>query len=252
MADPKKNQQNDPKATLDPQAPKTEEGHPIMTDTIKKIVKEVVGEGAEIVASGVVAGGLLALMKKIFTKATPKVQEHLEKKVEEILKGDIRTRADEVDFFNSKTILEHVSRKNKDLFDQKHSELLLPNFSGKSPEEVTELKKKQVLAKGLIFLINEAVREDEASPKKRYAVVNQLWYEIFSELDSLPDDNAKLQLLEQRILHRGKNSQENITYSEIVETLSMWSDEHIRPKPEDEYNGPISQIGKSFRKLTGR
>lgn len=231
----------------EPETPKTE-GNTIMSDTVKKIVKEVVGEGAEIVASGVVAGGLLALLKKIFTKAAPKAQEHVENKIIKEL-SDTTTRTDEGRFFSTLIELPNVLGEHKDLFGQLHYEMRNPNTCGKAPEELAELRKRSKYAKGLIFLINQVYTDNGPDEKKSLAAVNKIWYGIFRELDKFPTPQAKLKILEQRILECGENNKEHDTVSDVLGALHRWD---AKLKPAEEYQGIGNNISSKFKKLYGR
>ncbi|HPN96609.1 MAG TPA: hypothetical protein PLK35_02475 [Candidatus Moranbacteria bacterium] len=130
-----------------------------------------------------------------------------------------RTRADELFFIASLITLHGVSAKNKQLFLQKHCELLHYKTEGKSPEELTELKKKEQLAKGLIFLIAEDKTAVDENKSKRFQYAREIWYAIFLGIDDLPDDTTKLQVLEERIVHFGKNHQDGMTLHEAIEKI---------------------------------
>ncbi|MFZ2882496.1 MAG: hypothetical protein WA019_05470, partial [Candidatus Moraniibacteriota bacterium] len=130
--------------------------------------------------------------------------------IEELIKvaKDGRTRADELFFFTSLINLENVSAENKKLFLKKHYELVSPDLSGKTKKEVAELKRKEELASGLVFLIAEDKTINNENPQKRFQYAKDIWYGIFWEINKERDDIKKLALLEERILHFGKNSQE--------------------------------------------
>ena len=190
------------------------------------------------------------LIKEIFSSLikNPTIQTKLTEELMKVAKGG-RTRTDEMFFFTSLVKLENVSPQNKQLFLQKHYELLNPDFYGKTPEEILGLKKKEKLAKGLVFLIAEDKTIADPNSAKRFQYAKEIWYGIFLDIDKLPDDNTKLQILEQRILHFGKNNQESMTISEIGEKLKGWNEQL---KPAEEYQGPIHQLKKTFKKIFGK
>ena len=224
-----------------------EENKSSMSDTIKKVAKEVIGEGSEIIASGIVAGGLMSLFKKIFSSSAPKIQEHIEKKVEKEL-SDTTTRTDDGRFHLTLAAL-NVSREYKDLFGKLHHEMRNPNTSGKTPEELVELRKRSKQAKGLVFLINQVYIDNGPDEGKSLAAVNKIWHGIFCELDKLPTKKAKLKILEQRIIQCGENSKEHDTIPDILRTLHEWD---AKLKPAEEYKGLGNNVTSKFKKIYGR
>lgn len=145
----------------------------------------------------------------------PEAQKETTEALLKLTKGG-RTRSDELVFISSLVTLTGISLKNKQLFLQKHTELLHPDLTGKSADQIKEMKAKEKLAKGIIFLIATDTTATEIDPRKRFMFSREVWYGIFLGIDSFPDDNSKLQALEQRILHFGKNHQEKATLRETA------------------------------------
>jgi len=160
------------------------------------------------------------LVKDLLGKAAknPEIQKVATEQLLKVAKGG-RGRVDETFFIVSLITLSGVSKENKELFLDKHYEMLHPDLSGKNPDVISELRWKEKLAKGLIFLIAEDRTAVDEKPSKRFQYAREIWYAIFLDIDRLPDDNAKLKVLEQRILHFGKNHQERITLPEAIERL---------------------------------
>lgn len=154
----------------------------------------------------------------------PEIQKEATETLLKLTKGG-RTRSDELVFISSLVTLNGVSIENKQLFLQKHAELLHPNLAGKTSQQIKKLKEKEKLAKGLIFLIATDTTAAEVDPKKRFSFAKEIWYGIFLEMDKLANDKIRLQVLEQRILHFGKNHQEKMTLAEVVEKINpFWKD----------------------------
>jgi hypothetical protein len=154
----------------------------------------------------------------------PETQKKALEKIVEMTKGG-RTRSDELLFIASLISLSgpDATLENKQLFLQKHYELCELNLIGKTPEEIKELQRKKKLAEGLIFLIAE---DKTANDKKNlFKFANQIWHGIFMGINELTDDANKMRVLEQRILHFGKNHQEKMTSQEIIEKIKpVWNE----------------------------
>lgn len=164
------------------------------------------------------------ILKK--TAGHTELQTEAMKKIVEITKGG-RTRADELVFIASLISLTDpdATLENKQLFLQKHYELLCPDFTGKDPAEVAKLQQKEKMAKGLIFLIAEdkTICNPACVQEDLFRLANKVWCGIFLGVKDLPDENAKLQVLEKRILHFGKNNQERMSLAEVVGKINpIW------------------------------
>ncbi len=186
------------------------------TDKKSGVVKKIIGEVAEAAATGVFAGGVMSLIKNLMSH--PDIHEAVKEKLVEILKGG-RGRGDESVFFTSLVSLTGISLDDKLLFLKKHYEMNNPDFAGKSPEETQRLKLLYDRAKGLVFLMAEDKTANEKNPNERFIFANQLWYGIFLGITKCPDENSKMDLLEERIIHFGKNNQENITLGEAAKPV---------------------------------
>jgi len=153
-----------------------------------------------------------------------KVQETATKILTEIF-PDGRTREDELAFYASLISLPAIDAVLKGLFLKKHSELLNPDLTGKNATQIAELRRKEKMAKGLVFLIagDESISDVNCSKKDSSKLANEVWYGIFMGVKDLPDENSKLKLLEERILHFGKNNQERMSLAEAMEKIGpLW------------------------------
>lgn len=181
-------------------------------------IKKALGYGVEVGADAAIITGIPALInwfKKTHSSLPPDLQEELKKWAMKIT-TDGRTRTDELVFFASLTTLKNVSAENKVLFLKKHYELIHPDFSGKTPDEIKELERKEKFAKGVVFLIAADPTAGNIDPGKRFVFSKDVWYSIFMGVDAIPDNDAKLLFLEERIIHCGKNNQERITLEEMA------------------------------------
>lgn len=153
-----------------------------------------------------------------------KVQEKAVKVLAEIF-PDGRTRGDELAFYASLVSLSGIDATLKGLFLKKHGELLNPDLTGKTPTQIAKLRHKEKMAKGLVFLIaeDESTCDATCSKKNSSRLANEVWYGIFLGVKNLPDDKSKLQALEERILHFGKNNQERMPLAEVMEKIDpLW------------------------------
>jgi hypothetical protein len=186
-------------------------------------MKKILGFGGEVAADAVVIKGASALwnwLKKGREELSPEAREKLDKFLLSPIVSDGRTREDEMVFTVSLFTLPDVDQWIKELFIQKHNELLHPNFSGKSPEQIAELKLKEKLAKGFIFLIATDPTVKEVNENKRFLFAKKIWYGIFAEIKNLPNDTDRLKKFERDILLWGKNYQEKLSKEEVLEKAS--------------------------------
>lgn len=178
-------------------------------------IGRILGFGGEVAADAVIIKGVPALwgwLKKNSGNLPPEMKEEAKKLLLKI-SADGRGRGDELVFLVSLVTLPGVSEQNKVLFWKIHYQLTNPDFSGKTPDEIKDLRKKEKLAKGLIFLIATDPTVAEIDPKKRFLLAKEIWYSIFLGLGD-PADPAEL---EKRILQFGKNHQERMTLEEFSE-----------------------------------
>ena len=185
-------------------------------------MRKILGFGGEVAADAALIKGIPALfnwLKRTHESLPPELKEEA-KKILLRTTADGRTRSDELVFFASLVTLQGVSAENKKLFLQKHYELLHPKITPRtSPKKVAALRQKQKLAEGLIFLIAEDSTAQDVNLSKRFQFAKEIWHGIFLSISTLPDDDAKLQALEQRILHFGKNHRDKISLEEIIEKI---------------------------------
>jgi len=197
----------------------------------------------------------------------PEFQKKAAEQLIKAVKGG-RTRSDELIFITSLISLVGVSAENKQLFLNKHYKLLNPALSGKTVDQIKELRQKEKLAKGLIFLIAEDTTTNNSDESKRFQYAKEVWHGIFLNINTFPDDNAKMQVLEQRILHFGKNHQEQMSLEEVVEKIrphlpkidsvakkvaeSISSINNILERKDSEGNPSYKRNRKSFWKKTIR
>lgn len=182
----------------------------------------MLGEFVDRIATYGTAG--YVFIKPIFEKMFkhPELTKIVTEKLANVAKGG-KTRADELIFFASLVSLSgpDATRENKELFLKKHYELCSPDITGKTPAQIAELRKKEALAKGLVFLISENHTTTGVGGKLHLA--NQIWYGIFMGINDRPNDATKLALLEERILHFGKNNQEKKSVGEIIEKITPYA-----------------------------
>jgi hypothetical protein len=167
---------------------------------------------------------VILLFKEFFGKlaTNPEIQKKTTEELIKVAKGG-RTRGDEFIFLASFKSFKGASTKNKQLFSDKHYELLNPDLANKTDErEIKSLKKKKALAKGLIFLISEdrsCIIHDPRNPTQpgsMFQMAHKIWGTIFMGIRELTDDEAKLKIFEKRILYFGKNHQEGKTLKQII------------------------------------
>ncbi len=164
---------------------------------------------------------LHVFVKPLFDKFIlnhPELTKKLGEKIIEISKNG-RDRNDEMAFISSLSNIPNteVSDELKELFLEKHAEMLFPDFTGKAPDQIVKLKKMEKMAKGIIFLIAEDKSIEDPDPTKRHILAKEIWKMIFFRISVLPNKNAKLAALEQRIMHFGKNNQDKVTLEELIE-----------------------------------
>jgi hypothetical protein len=158
------------------------------------------------------------LLKKLVRN--PELQAEAAKKLVEVAKGG-RTRGDEMLFLASLVSFKSAAIKDKQIFLDKHYELLHPEFTGKDELEVKALKKKKALAKGMIFLISEDLSCTIPDPDKpldapMFQMAHNVWKAVFMGIRDISDDTTKLQIFEKRIMHFGKNHQEGKTLKQFM------------------------------------
>jgi hypothetical protein len=140
----------------------------------------------------------------------PKIQETIVEHSIKVLRGG-RTRGDEMVFYASLLSL-NISETIKAQFLDKHFELNNPNFTGKSKEEIRELRRKEELAKGLVFLIAEDCKPDK---NNKFPFAEKVWYLFFLGINGCKTDQERSEFLEKRILQVGKNHQEGRTLKDV-------------------------------------
>ncbi|MEI7425351.1 MAG: hypothetical protein WCK16_00300 [Candidatus Moraniibacteriota bacterium] len=188
-------------------------------------LKSLSGFGVEVAADAAVIKGIPAIwgwLKKSRETLSPEAKEKLDKFLLSPINSDGRTREDEMVFSVSLFTLPGVPQWIKELFIKKHDELLNPDLSGKSPDEIKKLKEWERRAKGFIFLIATDPTVKEIDESKRFVFAKKIWYGIFSEVEKLPSDDARLEKFERDILLWGKNYQEKMSKEELLEKTSAF------------------------------
>ncbi len=188
----------------------------------KGVIGRVLGEVGEMVGTGVSVATFMALFKKgaSFLIENKEFREAASNYAVKTLKGG-RGREDELLCYASLIGVSGIDEDAKILFMDKHFEMLNPDLAGKTPAELDRLKMLRERAKGLVFLI-ATDNENAKSPKKaeRFILANEIWHGIFLGINNpliCPDRAAKMNLLEKRIIHYGKNEQEGTTLIEAVQ-----------------------------------
>jgi len=183
------------------------------------------GAAAGATSSGVLLTALHWLLEKV--ASNQKVQDKAIEKLGKVF-TDGRTRQDEATFISSLFNLKDIDEGIKILFLRKHLEMMNPDFTGRSIAEIAKLREKQDRAKGLVFLI-EAAHNKKGTNAIKTAFVNSVWQGIFLGVDTLSSEAEKLSLIEDRIIHFGKNSQERMTTGEVFGRVS----EFFSANPEE-------------------